>query len=167
MANNNIPDGFYEDTERELGWDDEIENDGQDFELVPDGDYDFEVVAFERGRHAGSEKLPACNKAMIHIKVYGSNGASTTIIHNLFLHSRTEGMVSAFLVGIGQKKKGESIKPRWGEVVGSKGRCKVVIKKWKHRDTGEEMSGNEIKRFYEPAEKPPAQQQTTFQAGTF
>lgn len=166
MANNNLPDGFYEDTERELGWDDEIQNDGQDFELVPEGDYDFEVIAFERARHPGSEKLPACNKAVIHIKVTGGDGATTTIFHNLFLHSRTEGMISSFLVGIGQKKKGESIKPRWSEVVGTRGRCKVGFRKYKPEGSNEERTYNEIKRFYEPAERTPAQQ-ATFQAGTF
>ena len=41
------------DIERELGWDDEISNDGEEFTVLPAGDYDFEVVAFERGRHDG------------------------------------------------------------------------------------------------------------------
>ena len=44
-------------------WDDEIQNDGQEFITLPEGDYVFEVVEFERGRFAGSEKVPACNKA--------------------------------------------------------------------------------------------------------
>ena len=30
--------------ERELGWDDEIEKDGPEFVLLPEGDYSFEVV---------------------------------------------------------------------------------------------------------------------------
>ena len=37
--------------ERELGWDDEIEKDGPEFVLLPEGDYSFEVVGFERARH--------------------------------------------------------------------------------------------------------------------
>ena len=55
--------------ERELGWDDEIEKDGPEFVLLPEGDYSFEVVGFERARHNGSEKLPACNKAQQQLNI--------------------------------------------------------------------------------------------------
>ena len=57
--------------ERELGWDDEIENDGPEFIVLPEGDYSFKVIDFERARHPGSEKLPACNKAIVHIRLKG------------------------------------------------------------------------------------------------
>lgn len=94
--------------ERELGWDDEIEKDGPEFVLLPEGDYSFEVVGFERARHNGSEKLPACNKAVLTIRLTSDDGEkSTTIKHNLFLHSKTEGMLCAFFTAIGQRKKGE------------------------------------------------------------
>ena len=93
---------------RELGWDEEIENDGPDFVLLPAGDYDFEVVDFERGRHNGSEKLPPCNKAIVHIRIEGKEGVSI-IRHQLFLHTITEGMLCAFFVGIGQRQRGERI----------------------------------------------------------
>ena len=134
----------------ELGWDDQTENDSPDFVVLPEGDYDFEVVDFERGRHAGSEKLPPCNKAVVHIKIEGPEGISI-IRHNLFLHTITEGMLCAFFTGIGQRQKGEKITMNWGTVVGSKGRAKVGIRKWIN-DEGREMVFNEIKRFYEPAE---------------
>jgi len=162
--NNNLPEGFYED-DRELGWDDEIQNDGPEFVLLPEGDYDFEVVTFERARHGGSEKLPPCNKAVVHIKLTGKEG-STTIKHNLFLHTKTEGMLCAFFAGIGQRKKGEKLSMNWNSVPGSKGRCKVGIRRWKNKENREEYSSNEIKKFYEPAEKSPTQQ-ATFQPGTF
>ena len=31
-------------TGREFGWDDQIEKDSEGFTLLPDGDYDFEIV---------------------------------------------------------------------------------------------------------------------------
>lgn len=136
--------------ERELGWDDEIEKDGAEFELLPEGDYSFEVVNFERGRHNGSEKLPPCNKAILSIKITSDDGKkSTTIKHNLFLHSKTEGMLCAFFTAIGQRKKGEKINMNWNLVVGSKGRCKVGIHSWKN-DNGDLNQSNQIKKFYEP-----------------
>ncbi|MPW25972.1 DUF669 domain-containing protein [Alkalibaculum sp. M08DMB] len=148
----------------EIGWEDEIEKDSPDFITLPEGDYDFVITDFERARHAGSEKLPPCNKAVVHIKIETPEGIST-IKHNLFLHTITEGMLSAFFTGIGQKKKGERVTMNWNLVVGSTGRCKLGIRKWK-TDDGEERSSNEIKRFYEPTETSTPQQQT-FEPGRF
>ena len=132
--------------ERELGWDDEIEKDGSDFILLPEGDYDFTVESFERGRHNGSEKLPPCNKAILKLRIETPEG-TTLINHNLFLHTRTEGMISAFFTSIGQKKKGEKVKMNWNAVIGAKGRCKVGIHEWTGND-GEKRQVNNIKKFY-------------------
>ena len=119
--------------ERELGWDDEIEKDSGEFILLPEGDYDFTVESFERSRHGGSEKLPACNKAILRLRIDTEEG-SALINHNLFLHTKTEGMISAFFTSIGQKKKGEKIKMNWNAVVGAKGRCKVGVHEWTGTD---------------------------------
>lgn len=143
--------------ERELDWNDEIEKDS-DFTLLPEGDYDFTVESFERGRHPGSDKLPACNKAILKLRI-DSNEGSTILTHNLFLHTKTEGMISAFFTAIGQKKKGEKVKMNWNAVIGAKGRCKLSIRNWKGND-GEERQSNEIKKFYEKEEK-------QFKAGEF
>ena len=146
---------------RELGWDEPIENDGMEFVTLPEGDYDFEVVEYERGRHAGSDKLPPCNKAIVHIKVKGAEG-QVIIKHQLFLHTITEGMICAFFTGIGQRKRGEKFVMNWPKVPGSKGRAKVGIYRWKN-DKGEELTKNEIKKFYDPAEGPAK----GFEAGRF
>jgi len=138
-------------TEGELGWNDVIENDSPEFVILPDGDYDFEVIDFERGRHNGSEKLPPCNKAIVHIRIEGKEGIST-IKHQLFLHTITEGMLCAFFAGIGQRQKGERLKMNWSRVVGSKGRCKIGTRKWTNEE-GKEMVFNEVKKFYEPEAK--------------
>lgn len=131
--------------ERELGWDDQIEKDGADFVLLPEGDYTFEITGFERGRHNGSDKLPPCNMATVQVKIEAPEG--TAIINNkLFLHSKTEGMLCAFFTAIGQRKKGEKVTMNWNAVVGSVGRCKVGTRTWDGK------TYNEIKKFYEPAE---------------
>lgn len=130
----------------ELGWDDSIEKDGAEFVLLPAGDYDFEITQFERGRHAGSDKLPPCNKAIVHVHIETDVG-ETTIKHNLYLHSRTEGLLCSFFTAIGQRQHGENLKMNWNTVVGAKGRCKIGVRTYQ----GQEY--NEIKKFYEP-EKP-------------
>jgi hypothetical protein len=144
---------------RELGWDDVIEKDSPEFVIIPEGDYDFEVVNFERARHNGSDKLPPCNKAIIYIKIDAPQG-TTTIKHNLFLHTITEGMLCAFFTSIGQRKKGEKLTMNWNKVVGSKGKVKIGIRKWTN-DEGKDMQSNEVKKFYEALDKP------DFQTGRF
>lgn len=152
-------------TERELGWDDQIQNDGPDFEVLPEGDYDFEVTNFERARHPGSANLPPCNKAVVSIKITGAAG-QTTIKHNLFLHTKTEGLLCAFFTGIGQRKHGQQMTMNWNAVVGSKGRCKVGIRKFLS-DKGDELTFNEIKKFYEPKDSTPPAAAPAFTPGSF
>ena len=103
---------------RELGWEDPIENDGPDYKVLPEGDYDFEVISFERGRHPGSDKLPPCNKATLSIRIKGEKG-QTTVKHNLFLHTKTEGLLCAFFTAIGHRRHGERIAMNWSKVVGA------------------------------------------------
>lgn len=148
--------------ERELGWDDQIEKES-DFVLLPEGEYDFTVKSFTRGRHNGSEKLPSCNKAILKLEV--TNGTDTTTLeHNLFLHTKCEGILSAFFIAIGQKKHGQPLHMNWNAVTGAKGKCKVYIDNWKGRDN-QDMQSNKIKKFLEPVENTTSQ--TTFTPGAF
>ncbi|MBF0775983.1 hypothetical protein BVE84_05615 [Streptococcus azizii] len=132
----------YNQPEREFGWDDTIQQDAKDFILLPPGDYQFTVTGFERGRHTPNPqnpgKLPECNKAIITVLVETEQG-DAIMTHNLFLHSSTEGMLSAFFGAIGQKKHGEPLRMNWNTVVGSKGVCRV-----KHREYNDEKY-NDIK----------------------
>jgi len=144
-------------TERELGWDDMIEKDGGDFIVLPAGDYDFTVTKFERGRFAGSDKMPACNQAKLELTVHSPENGDVTVFHNLFLHTKTEGVLSNFFAGIGQKKKGEKLRMNWNAVVGSKGKLKLEINKFTGRD-GQERTNNQVKTFYAADELPKHQQ---------
>ncbi|MEG0259896.1 MAG: hypothetical protein RR595_10905 [Lysinibacillus sp.] len=145
--------------EREFGWDDEIEKDGSDFILLPEGDYDFTVTKFERGRFQGSAKMPACNQAKLELTVHSPEHGNVVVFHNLFLHTKTEGLLSNFFAGIGQKKKGEKLRMNWGTVVGSKGRLLLEINKFTKKDLSE-GTNNQVKKFYsydEIGQQPPAQ----------
>jgi hypothetical protein len=137
--------------ERELDWDDEIENDSPDFILLAEGEYPFEVYDFERDRHPGSEKLPPCNKAVLKLKVFGENGESVIIKHNLFLHGKTEGLICAFFTAIGHRKHGEKLKMNWNKAIGCRGRAKIGIRKYKPEGK-EERQYNEVLRFFDPPE---------------
>lgn len=138
----------------ELGWDSAIENDSPEFVLLPDGDYDFIVERFERGRYEGGDKLPPCPKATLYLKFAAPEG-ETTIRKDLFLHSKCEGMLCAFFTCIGQRKHGQRVSMNWSAVPGARGRAKIG------KRTYNGNTYNEIKRFLEPAEQTyaaPAQQ---------
>ena len=55
--------------ERELGWEDEIENEGSPRRVLEAGEYPFTVESFERARYAGSEKVPPCPQAIVHLRI--------------------------------------------------------------------------------------------------
>ncbi len=131
-------------------WNDEISNDST-FVLLPKGEYDFTVKLFERGRHQGSDKLPPCNKAILTIEVSDGKGNSAELKHNLFLHSKCEGMLCSFFTAIGQRKRGEPLAMNWQKVIGARGKCKVDVREWRGND-GELRQSNEIKSFTEPKE---------------
>lgn len=142
--------------DREFGWDDLIDDEGSEYTLIPEGDYDFRVESVSRGRHNGSEKMPACNKAILKILI-NYNGKEIAIEHNLFLHSRSEKNLGNFFLAIGLKKKGEPLHMNWNAVPGAKGRCHV---------NNREYNGNKynnIKYFITSEEKPKA----AYQAGAF
>lgn len=146
--------------ERELEWDDVIEKESS-FTLLPEGEYDFTVKSFERGRYepGPTAKLPPCKQATLTLEV--TDGEQTaTLQHRLFLHSRCEGMLCEFFLALGQRKHGEPLKMNWPAVPGAHGRCKVGVRTWKNTKTGEDMQSNEIKKFLEPVD-------TSFTPGKF
>lgn len=125
-----------------LGWEDEINADG--FPLLPDGDYDFTIVNFERDRFGGSEKSPACPVARLTLRINSAEG-DVDIKHSIFLLKKNEWQLGQFLCCIGQKKHGEPLRPNWDKVIGAKGRCKVGKRTYNGTDY------NEVKKFYESA----------------
>lgn len=149
--------------DRELGWDDEISKESE-FQLLPAGDYDFTVTNFERGRHAGSANLPACNKAIVSIAINSERG-KTTLKENFFLHTSTEAFLTEFFTGIGQKEKGKPVRMNWNTVIGSTGRLKLKIRNWTDKNN-QPRQNNEVQSYYPKevtAQQAPPQQQQTYQ----
>ena len=128
-----------------MDWNDEIENDGQEFVLLPEGDYVFKVTGFERGRHPGSAKLPACNKASLTLQVKIDDGIAN-IFTDLFLFRPMEWKISAFFRCIGLKKHGEKLKPDWNKVLYSRGRGHFKTEEYVDRN-GETRTKNVIDKF--------------------
>ena len=134
-----------------LDWDDAIESDGQEFITLEEGDYNFTVTGFERGRFPGGVKIPACNKAALTLQVKTPDGIA--VIHtDLLLYRTLEWRISAFFRCIGQKKHGERLVMDWNRVTGSKGRAHFKPRTYTDRD-GNERTANDVDRFYDWDEK--------------
>lgn len=141
----------------ELGWEDEIQKEDSGFALLPEGDYRFTVEKVERARHAGSQKVPPCNKAIVTFRVFGNNGETALITEQYLLYSDFEWKLSAFFASIGLKGKEEKVKMRWMEAIGKSGVCKVYIDNYhKKTDKEGEKTGysNKIKTLYPSYDQP-------------
>lgn len=143
-------------TGRELGWEDTIQNDGQDFEPVAAGDYDVTVERFDRSRSKGEGKLPPCKMAVVYFTVHAYD-RDITIRENYVLHSSLEWKLSELFCGVGLKKKGEELRMNWQMLPGKKARAKVGLKPGKN-DPSKQY--NFIEKLY-PYEPP------KYQAGNF
>lgn len=118
-------------------WDDEIEVESE-FTTLDPGDYDFEIINFERGNYDGSDNIPPCKMAIVTFRVTDGK-ENNTIMERYYLCSKVEWKLSELFKSVGLKKSGEKVKMQWSKLVGSKGRCKVKIdeyngKKYNHID---------------------------------
>ena len=134
-----------------LDWDDAIESDGQEFVILDEGDYNFTVTGFERGRFPGGQKIPACNKAALTLQVQTDEGIAI-IRTDLLLYKSMEWKLSAFFRCIGQKKHGERLVMDWNRVIGSQGRAHFKPRMYTDRD-GNERQANDLDRFIDWDEK--------------
>lgn len=144
-----------------LGWDDEVEE--KTFTLLPEGTYPFRVNSFDREQHNGTDKMPPCNVANVHL-VINHNGEDVHIDKKLFLLS-TNGLLFAFFRSIGAQTLPDGrIKMDWSKVPGATGY--VVINHRKYKDN----EYNNIKSFVDPSKQAttqPTQPQQGWQGGRF
>jgi hypothetical protein len=149
-----------------FGWDDEITEDGKGgFTVLPEGDYEFEVVTREKSWYDGGSKIPACNMAKLELRFTGAAG-STTIKENFHLHSKMEWKLSALFGSIGLKKKGEPLKMDWNKVVGAKGWAHLYVDTY--LKDGNERQSNKVKYFIYKEDAPVSTDEaikTTFGGG--
>ena len=112
---------------REFGWEDTIKEDAQEFEPLPEGDYNVTIEKFDRSRSSGSGKLPACNMAVVYFNVHAPN-REITIRENYVLHSSLEWKLSELFLGVGLKKEGEELRMDWSALPGKTARAKIGLR---------------------------------------
>lgn len=137
---------------KELSWDSEISKESE-FEILPEGVYDFTISALERGRFAGSDKMCACPSANLTLEVKDPvTGKSGKIFDTLYLNDKAEWRLSQFFTAIGQKKKGEPLRPNWNAVELSKGKLKLSINKYTDKN-GNSKENNRVAEYMPPENK--------------
>ena len=141
---------------RELGWDDSIKQDSQNFDPIPEGDYNVTIEKYDRSRSKGEGKLPPCNMAVVYFIVHGPD-REITIRENYILHSSLEWKLSELFCGVGLKKNGERLKMNWAALPGLKGRAQISLDA-DPKDSSKKY--NHIKKIYPFEEK-------KFEAGKF
>lgn len=141
-----------------LGWDDEVEE--KTFILLPEGEYPFRVEGFDREQSNGTDKMPPCNVANVHLIVY-YEGEEVKIDKKLYLLS-TNGQLFAFFKSLGAPTLPNGrVKMDWANIIGTNGRLLIS-----HR----QYSGNtyhQVKKFLEPTGQvyTPQQKQPSWQDG--
>ena len=134
-----------------LDWDDVIENDGREFILLPAGDYNFTITDFERSRTKESDKMKACNKAVLTLRVDSDKG--TAFVHTqIVLNRMFEYKISSFFRSINRKRQGERVSMDWNNLVGERGRARFKIRNFKDKKTEEDRQANDVDRYidYDP-----------------
>ena len=135
-----------------MGWNDMLDNDKQEFVVLPEGDYLFTVTGFERGQYQGGPKIPACPKAVLTLTIDNDQGPATARVI-LLLHRQVAWKVSDFFISIGQMKRNEKASMNWNQVLGARGKGHFRPREYTSGD-GEIRKINDLERFidYDPRE---------------
>ena len=75
---------------KEIGWDDAIENEGTEFEPLPEGTYEFTVASMERAHFGGSEKMAPCNVANLDLLIKDKDGKRNIFWENVHTNQEQE-----------------------------------------------------------------------------
>lgn len=143
-----------------LDWDSTGEVQNSQFELLPEGEYDYEVVNLKHERYGGGDKMAACPVAALQLKCRGEKGTGIAFVR-LYLNSKVLWRITSFFKSCGliPVETAEGTKfpmTLFEDAVGCSGRCKVRITKSESK--GKTYENNEVDflmpRKVEPASIP-------------
>lgn len=130
-----------------LDWDSPIENEGQNFTVLPeDTECTYKVLSMEKGHSDRGN----CPQAILELELTAVDGSGKTIVRDyLTLNRKSEWKLCEFFISNGQRKHGERIAPNWARVTGCTGRCTVTVEPWKNNP---DRVSNKVKKYLEPAD---------------
>ena len=148
-----------EDLGTSLGWEEEIEAPDNEFELIPAGEYNFEVEAVDRQQFNGSAKMSACPMAHVHLRILDVPYENRKLFENLLLNSKVAWKIKQFFVCIGMHPadapKEQKVRMDWSHAIGRRGRIKVTTREYSGK------TYNDVDEFLKP-EVTTAQQPATY-----
>lgn len=132
----------------ELAWDDEIEDEGSEFILLPEGEYEFKVKSVERQRYEPKpgSKIQECNVAIVDL-VINHQGQEVTVKDRFYLLSDRKWLIANFFVAIGLMEPEGTMTMNWSGSVNKVGRCKIT-----HNEYNGEKYAN-VKSYIKPGKK--------------
>jgi hypothetical protein len=133
-----------------MNWDDEIKNDGEAPTLIEPGIYPFKIKNLEKTISKGA-KTAGAPMAILEVRVEHDEGEYADIRDQIVLTRNLEWKLCQFFTAIGQRKKGETLHPRWNAVIGSKGFCEVVIEEYTKKD-GTPGKSAKVGKYLDPEE---------------
>lgn len=140
--------------DRPFGWDDEVTvSTTGDYTVLPEGDYDYTVVNFERSNTQGSAKMTSSPMAVLTLACAGPQGTGN-VRANLILNDKTSWKIYEFFKSCGlipqTTDTTDTIRFPWSRVPGARGRCHLAIRKYIGND-GQEHETNDVTKFFAPA----------------
>lgn len=135
-------------------WDSTIGKEADDggFNVLPDGDYPFEVTSLERGRYEGNPQkgTKACPKATVTLKVDGGAYGDAYVKENIFLNRKNAWKIKSLFVCIGLvAADAEEFVPNWTAIIGCSGMCTLKKTQFEGKD-GDMRNTNDVKKFLPP-----------------
>lgn len=139
-----ITDEAYEEFESVIG----EEADEGGFVLLPPGVYPFTIEEpVDRERFSGSDKMPACWKANLKLKVDADELGSVAVFYNLFLTKKQAWKIKQLFVGLGLVDPNDSnFTPPWNKIVGTSGVVEIGNREY----NGNKY--NDVKKILSPLE---------------
>lgn len=121
-----------------MDWDsnlteEEAAQSGDTFELLPDGEYAFEVKKLEKSSYTATPnaKIPSCPMAVVHVQASTPDGSKTNYFRErLYLYDGNKWRLLQFFTCLGLRKHGDGKTTMpWGKVEGCTGRAKLGHRK--------------------------------------
>lgn len=133
-------------TDEILDYDDEIENEGSEFTVLPEGDeVVFTVKEVEKGRNKDGTKP----QVRVHLALESVAGNGRTNVTDFITMTRkSEWKLCEFFTALGIRRHGERLKMRW-DIEGMSGRATVTVDEYTGRD-GDLRQSNKIKKYLDP-----------------
>jgi len=124
-----------------LSWNEEIAEDSIGGVVLPPGTYKFAVQTVTKKIFSGSDKLPACDQAVINLKIFDNAGEVAQINHTFSLLRKFEGKIGNFFVSVGLKEAGKPFVMDWKASQGKQGFCEI------ENSTYNGSTFNRVKKF--------------------